>query len=523
MTPAASEGHPNAPFSIGQASLILVLGFTGSRALGVLRNTALAGAFGAGPELDAYLAAFRLPDIIFQLIVGAALGSALLPTLASTYAQVSPRAAWRLASAALTWFTAIGAIVSAVAFAAAPQLVPLSVPGFTPEQQALTVDLTRIMLGSSVFFCASGVVTGILNARYHFLLPALAPWLYNLSIIGGALFLAAPLGIAGPAWAVTAGAALHLFVQLPALARLGMTYSPTASIRTPGVSEVLRLMGPRVLGLGTIQVNWLVSTILASTLAAGSVTALNYAWTIAMLPIGVFGMAPAIASFPALAEAAATGSWQRYRELLTTSLRFAVFLGVPGTVGLLLIREPLVALLFQRGLFDAASTELTAGVLLYYSLGLLPHAALEVIARGSYALHDTKTPLFYAVLGMISHVLFCLTLIGPLGVRGLALAMTLAALVETGGLLFALNRRTGGLPWPPMARAASKTIAASALMGGTVWLALAIAPPSHGVTSWLTAVIIAVTIGGSTYAVGSVLLNNPDITALLHRLRIRTP
>ena len=124
---------------------------------------------------------------------------------------------------------------------------------------------------------------------------------------------------------------------------------------------------------------------------------------------------------------------------------------------------------------------------------------------------------------MISHVLFSLALIGPLGVRGLALAMTLAALVETGGLLFALNRRTGGLPWPPMARAASKTIAASALMGGTVWLALTIAPPSHGVTSWLTAVIIAVTIGGSTYAVGSVLLNNPDITALLHRLRIRTP
>ena len=509
------------PHSVGWASLILVLGFAGSRALGVIRNMALAETFGAGAELDAYFAAFRLPDIIFQLIAGAALGSAFLPTFATVFTRVSPAAAWRLSSAAITFFTLLGAATAAVGFLLAPLLVPLTVPGFQEAPQALTVTLTRVMLASAVFFCASGIITGTLNARYHFLLPAIAPALYNLSIIGGTLTLSGSWGILAPAWGVVIGAALHLLVQLPGLVRIGMVYHWRTHPATAGLGEVLRLMGPRVLSLASIQVNWLVITVLASTLSVGNLAALSYAWAVAMLPLGVFGIAPATAAFPALAEAAAQGNWKRYQEMLSTGVRLTLFLAIPGSVGLILLREPLVVLLFQRGLFDAESARLTATALLFFSVGLAAHTLLEVASRGSYALRDTRTPLLFALIGSAGHIVFSLLLVRPLGAGGLALAMSLAAVLEAGGLFLALTRRVQDFDWSTVATSATKTLIATAVMGGAVLWMLRALSPGQEAQEPLLAVLAGGLLGLGVFTAAAALLKSPDLSAMWQQLRVR--
>lgn len=500
--------------SIGTASVILVLGFAGSRALGVVRNIALAGTFGTGPELDAYFAAFRLPDALFQLIVGAALGSAFIPTFANTFTRVSPADAWRLAGAALNIFTLLGAAAAGLGFALAPWLVPLTVPGFPESQQELTVTLTRTMLLSTVFFCASGTVGGILNARGHFLLPAVVPWLYNLSIIGGTWWLSGVFGVLGPAIGVAVGAALHLLIQLPGLARVGMRYTLAFHPKTPGMGEIFRLMGPRVLGLATIQVNWLVTTVLASTLSAGSVAALSYAWAVTMLPLSVFGMAPATAAFPTLAQAAAQEDWARFRHTLSTGLRITLFLTIPSSVGLILLREPLIALLFQRGLFDAASTRLTAFALLFYGGGLFAHVLQEMAARGSYSLRDTKTPFAFASLGMVAHVVFSLLLREPMGVGGLALAMSLAATLETGGLLLALLRRLDGFDWKELVTSGLRTLAATVVMAGAVQGVLAATAGIEGTPGSIVTLAAGMVLGSASYAGTAVVLRCPELQTL---------
>lgn len=452
------------PSALGTAATIVALGFVGSRVLGLARNMALGGVFGTSPELDAYFAAFRLPDVIFQLLAGAALASAFIPTFSTYLTKGELQEAWKLASIVLN-LVALGTMFLALAaFMLAPWLVPLTVPGFLPEHQQLTVLLTRIMLLSPVFFCLSGILSGILQARHHFLFPAVAPLLYNLAIIIGTLLLSGPLGIVGPAVGVAVGSALHLVVQVPALRRSGMVYRAALTFDHPGVREVLRLMGPRVLGFAAIQVNWLVTTALASMLAAGSLAALNYAWALAVLPITVFGVAIATAAFPAMAEQAAQQRQEALGHTLSASLRLILFLTIPASLGLLLLRDPLIALVFQRGLFSQASAQAVAWALLFYALGLWALSAQEVVTRGFYALHDTRTPLFFSLGAMVLHLLLCLSLVSPLGHGGLALALSLSGTLEALGLLLVLRGRVTAWQGAPLLASMGRTGAASVAM-----------------------------------------------------------
>lgn len=507
--------------NLGLAAAILVGGFAGSRALGVVRNMVLAGSFGAGPELDAYFAAFRVPDFIFQVLAGAALGAAFLPTFAGLYGQGRHAAAWRLAGAGISLATLGGAVAAGVCFLLAPVLVPLTVPWFPPEQQQRTVDLTRIMLASSVLFCASGLVTGVLNGRHHFLLPALAPWGYNLSIIAGALLLGGTMGVAGVAWGVAVGSLVHLAVQLPGLRAVGMPGSALlfrTDRQVEGLTQVLRLMGPRVLGLATLQMSWLVTTFLASGLAPGSLAALNYAWAIAMLPVGVAAMAPAMAAFPAIAEAAATHDWQRFRSLLSAGIRLVGFLAIPIAVWLALLGEPVVEGLLQRGEFTAESTRQTAGVLFWLALGLPAHGLLEVVARGSYALQDTRTPLAFAVVGLAMHTGLSLVTMGPWGVNGLAVALSCAAWVEVGGLAVVVLTRTPGFVARDLLRPLGSTVAASvvAAAGMLLWVAWARDQAGAG---WALVGVGGALAGTVTFLAAAAALRHPDLSTLWGGLR----
>jgi len=321
---------------IARAAGVVMVAFVASRALGLGREMIISRYFGTSADYDAYLAAFRLPDILFQLVAGGALGSAFIPMFTSYLARGDEEGAWRLASAVVNLILLILTSLAVIAALLAPQVVALIAPGFPPGQRALAAELMRLMLISPVVFGVSGIVMGILNSHQHFLLPALAPSMYNLSIIGGAVFLAPRLGVRGLAIGVVIGAGLHLLIQVPGLLRVGTRYFPMLGLRHPGVHEVGRLMLPRTLGLAIVQLNFLVNTILASELPAGSLSALNYAFLLMLLPQGIFAQAIATVAFPTFAAQFARDEVAEMRSTLSATLRTILYLTIPASVGLYL-------------------------------------------------------------------------------------------------------------------------------------------------------------------------------------------
>jgi putative peptidoglycan lipid II flippase len=509
---------------IARAASIVVVAFALSRALGLVRNVVIASKFGTSADLDAYLAAFRLPDILFQLVAGGALGSAFIPTFSGYLARDDRAGAWRLTSAVVNLVLLALTISAALAALAAPWLVERVIaPGFDAETAALTARLMRVMLISSVIFGVSGVVMGALNAQQHFVLPAVAPMLYNLSIIAGALFLAPSLGVMGLAVGVAAGSALHLAVQIPGLVRFRARYTPLLTVQDPGVYQVMRLMGPRVLGLAVVQVNFLVNTNLGSSLGEGAVSALNLAWLLMLLPQGMFAQAVGTAAFPTFAEQAARGQRAALRAALAATLRAVFALSLPAAVGLAVLRGPLVALLFERGYFDASSTRLVAGALLFYALGLVAHAGLEIVARAFYALQDTKTPLLVGGGAMLLNVVLSLTLpalfeaAGWLALGGLALANSLATTLEVAGLLWLIRGRLNGLQGRRSLPTLVRCTAAAALMG------LALAALQWALPGLDTLLLgpLGVALGGLVYLGAAWALGVEEVRAVVLRVKQR--
>ncbi len=466
----AASGASATSRRVAGAALIVMAFFIISRFTGLAREIIIGARFGTSAEYDAYLAAFRVPDLLFQLVAGGALGSAFIPVFAGHWVRGEKPAAWLLFSRVLNLVTLLLILLAATAILFAQPLVSnIIAPGFSPEQQAETAQLMRIMLTGTVVFGASGLVMGALNATQHFLWPAAAPVVYNLAIIASVWWLAPRMGIAGLAWGVVAGAIGHLLVQLPQLMRTGVVYAPSADLRDAGVREVLRLMGPRVLGLFFVQMQFLVNTILASGLAAGSLSALNYAWLIMLLPLGIFAQSVATAVFPTFAAQIAEGDADAMRRTLSQTLRTVLFLIIPAAVGLITFGAMIVRLLLERGSFTADSTALVAYALAFYALGLVGHASLEIMVRAFYALHNTWTPVLVGVGAMLLNILLSFWWVQPLGFGGLALANSVATLLEALLLLILLRRALGGIDGRALALSAGRTALAAAVMGAALY------------------------------------------------------
>ncbi len=529
MRPTAVAGEAPASAQVAAAkaqiaraaALVMVL-FVASRAMGLAREMVISHLFGTSGDLDAYLAAFRLPDILFQLAAGGALASAFIPTFATHLAHGERRRAWRLASAVINLVLILTVALALLAALLAPWLVRLVIaPGFDPARQELTASLMRIMLVTPAIFGVSGVVMGILNAHQHFLLPALAPILYNAGIILGGVVLAPTWGVTGLAIGVVVGAIWHLLIQLPGLVRYNLRYTALLGLRDPSVHEVGRLMLPRVLGLAAVQLNFLVNTILASGLAPGSLSALNYAWLLMLLPQGVFAQAVATAAFPTFSTQVAKGQHDEMRSTLAATLRAVLYLALPAAFGLILLRGPLVQLIFQRGAFTATSTQLVAGALALYALGLPAHCVVEIAVRAFYAMHDTKTPVVISVAAMGLNVVLSLVLIAVFGAVGwppyigLALSNSVATTVEMSVLTVLLRRRLGGLEGGRMVSSLARMGLATAAMAATVGL---VAWGTSGTTVWL-AVPFAVAAGTLAYGGTSLAVRAPELRALLAMTR----
>ncbi len=507
------------------ATAIVAAGFLGSRLLGVLRSVAIAHAFGTSPELSAYWVAFRLPDLIFQLLAGATLGSAFIPTFARMLTHKGEEEGWRLASSVLNLVFIATIVFAVLGYFLAPLLVPAMAPGLGQdtgqqhELRQLAIDLTRLMMLSPVLFAASGMFMGILNARHHFLFPAIAPMVYNISIIVGALV---SHNVHVLALAVVIGAGLHFAVQLPALAGVGMRWRPIADWRDSAVREVGRLMAPRVLGLAAFQLNLLITTFFASRVSDAAISGVNYAWLIVLTPLGLFGMAISTAVFPTMAEQAARNV-RELRRTLERSMRLILFLTLPSAVALMILAHPLVAFLFQHGAFTKSSTEITQAALIFYAIGLAGHAAIEILSRGFYSLSDTRTPVAFALVSLVANVILSAILVGPFGVKGLALSVSLATLLEAGLLFWTLRSRLEGLDVAAIGWSLAQTALAAVLMAGAIGLYLLLLHEAgHFDFSRTGDAFLALAggalVGGAVFAITARMLRSEEAELLLRRL-----
>lgn len=462
--------------SFAGATAIMMGTFVASRVLGWLRLSVIGAKFGASSELDAFWAAFLIPDLIFNLLVAGALSSAFIPVFTSYLAKERESEAWRVASSVINGLLLLLVLISGGVWLVAPYLVGLIVPAASPAQAALATDLSRIMLLSPIFMGLSSLVTGILNSYRQFLSGAVAPVVYNATIILFAIFLEPFAGIYALAYGVVAGALAMWVVQIPELAFRRTQFGFVLDLAHPGVREFLALSGPRIAALLLVFAVNVVDTVLALRLAEGSLTTLRYAFQLMLLPFGVFSMTVSAAIFPSLSHLASLGQEQRLRQALAQALRLILFLTLPAAIVMIVLRRPIVHLLFQYGEFGDAAREATAVAFLFYALGLAGHALVQILTRAFYAAKDTRTPLLSTFVSIAANVALAILLVGTpdpdgeaLGIRGLALANAIATNAEALLLVILLQPRIR-LPLGGLVFSTSKHFAAALLMGIAIFV-----------------------------------------------------
>jgi len=424
------------------ASLLVGAFFGVDKLVALARQIIVARFFGLDPVLDAYNTANNLPDLLFALISGGALAMAFIPVLTEILSREGRPAAWRLFS-----LVANLAFVVTAAGAALLALNPLFfvqsivAPGFELPQQQLVAELMRINLIATLLFSISGLTMGALQSHQHFLLPAIAPVLYNAGQIVGVVYLSPALGIHGLAYGVILGAALHLGIQIPGLIRYRFRWTPGLTVRDPAVQRVLRLMGPRILTLGLLNLIFIANDNLASHLGAGAVSALAYGWLIMQLPETVIGTAAGTALLPTLSEQVARGDTAALRRLLRRAVGVLVVVLVPLTLISLVLVRPGIKLVFEGRAFTAENSELVILAARMFLLGLLGHSLVDVAARTFYAHQDARTPLWLAAVTLALYVGLGVMLSEVMGFAGLALANSLAFTTEATLMLVILYRR----------------------------------------------------------------------------------
>ena len=432
--------------NILSAAVIIGISYLASALLGLIRNHLLAARFFGGLEadLDVYFAAFVIPDTIFQLLVVGAISAAFIPVY-QEYSHKSESEAHDLANSALTSIGFIFFILSALVAIFARPLSGL-VAHFSPEKLDLMANLIRLMSLAQLLFTVSAFLTGVLQSQRRFLMPAIAPLLYNLGTILGILFLSPSLGIYSAAVGVVLGSLLHLLIQIPTALSIG--YRPAIKIapRHPGVLTMLRLMPPRTLALGLGQIERWVAVNLASLLSAGSLSIFNFARQLYVLPISLFGVSLSQASFPALSEAAILPDKSKYKELLSKSILQIFFFALPASVMVLILRVPLVRIAFGAKSFPWDATLTTGRALAVLAFSIAPQAVTQTLIRSLHALKDTKTPVYTGIVTMISFVSLAF-IFGKmeLGVIGITLAMSLSNLLDFFLLFYIIRHRVGNL------------------------------------------------------------------------------
>lgn len=477
-----------------RATGVVAAGTLLSRVLGLLRDVVISGVFGAGPLTDAFFVAFAIPNFFRRLMGEGSLAVAVVPVY-TRYLTQDREEAQKALRAVATAAVLVLLALTAGGVAGARGLVELQVFGWrSGEVLPLAVELTRICFPYLFFISLVALSMGVLNAHGHFAAPALAPCLLNLSLIASALLLAPLLDppVKALAWGVLAGGILQLLLQLPFLRSHGVKFRPLLELRHPAVLRIGRLMLPMVAGIAVFQVNQVVNRLLASFLPHGSISYLYYADRIFEFPLGLFAVALGVAALPSFSRRVAHGQWEQFREDVEMALRTILFISVPATVGMMVLRVPLVHVIFQHGVFSPRDTVLTAQALMAYSPGVAAYGAIHVLSRAFYATEEARTPVKCAAIGAGVNLAAGLLLMGPLRHAGLALANSLAAWVNA-TLLFHLLRGQLPLQGRPLAKGLGKALLASgAMVPWLLWTSSKgewVNPAGFGKTLFLLAIV----------------------------------
>jgi putative peptidoglycan lipid II flippase len=518
-----------------KAAGIIGLAVMCSRLLGLVREQIFAALFGGGMAMDAFTAAFRIPNLLRDLFAEGALSTAFVTTFSKTIARGSDEDAWRLANKVATMTASVLGVLCVAGMVFSPQLVALLAPGFDPEKAALTAQLTRIMFPFILLVSLAALVMGMLNAKNLFGVPAMASSFFNIGSIVGGVGLGfwfdphfGPRALIGLAFATLIGGGLQLAVQLPSLTRLGYRFRPDIHWRDPGIKAILLLMGPAVIAASTTQVNVLVNSMFASTLGDGAIFWLAIAFRLMQLPLGLFGVALGTVTLPLLSRLVVAGKMREFRSELARAIRWGFLLTLPSTVGLMLLAEPIISVLYQHGKFNAEQAAQAAGALRFYAIGLAGYAALKVLVNAFYAIDRRKTPMLVSFLAVGLNLLFnwIFTFRLGWGHRGLAFSTGCMATFNFLLLYFLMQHQLKGLE----SRHLLSMLAKLAL--AIVPLVAVCAASSHWLLAdWqhqallpkIAALLVTVIAGAGLFAASGILLHIEELKelrdAFMRRLR----
>ncbi|MDP2168069.1 MAG: murein biosynthesis integral membrane protein MurJ [Thermodesulfovibrionales bacterium] len=447
-----------------------------SRILGYGRDMVLAFYFGATGVSDTFFVAFRIPNLLRELFAEGSMTAAVIPVLTEYQNTKGFEESKRLLRVAFTFVLIAAGAITVLGIVFAPAIVSVIAPGFvkSPEKFSTAVLLTRIMFPFLLFISLAALLMGGLNTRRIFFIPALAPAMLNITIIGTVFILASRIAepVVAVAWGVLLGGVVQFAFQVPSALKEGYSLRPDYDFRHQGLKKIGRLVAPATLGMAANQVNVLISSILASFLAGGSITYLFYSMHLIQFPVGIFGVAMGMAVLPSLSGHALAGDTERLREDFSFSLRLLFFLTVPAMAGLIALREPIISTLFQRGRFDYAATKGTADALLFYSLGIWSMVGVRVVAATFYSMQDTKTPARVAVAALTANIVLSLLLMGPMSYKGLALANAAASMLNFSLLFYFLRKKLRRLGSRKILNSFLKVSLSSAVMAVSVWLLL---------------------------------------------------
>ena len=461
--------------TILSASIVLAVTFGLSAILGFLRSRFLYAAFFkcCVAQLDVYNAAFRLPDLIFKLLVTGALSASFIPVF-SSHLQKDSQKAYKIASSVINILLLIFGVASLIVLIFTRPLNNLIAAGFGPEQLDLMVNLTRILLIAQIFFLISNFITAILQVNQIFIIPAISPIIYNVFIILSIFTLAPTFGIYGVVYGAVIGAFFHLAIQIPAVKRQGFKYKLILDTKLDGVKEVFRLMIPRSLSLGLGEIENTVTLFFASGLTAGSISLLNLALQLMYLPSRIFGTTVGQASLPLLSKNVARNELKDFRDTVAKIISQSLFIALPITVITLVQRLAIIRLLFGSQNFPWAATLTTARILAFLTPAIVCQAVIQILIRSFYALHNTKIPFKVSLLSLIFNITssFLLVKFTPLGVIGLAISSTIGNIIQTIGLFYFFIKLVDGFDWINTLKKINKILFASLVMGIITWLSL---------------------------------------------------
>ncbi|MCF6290037.1 MAG: murein biosynthesis integral membrane protein MurJ [Desulfobacterales bacterium] len=503
---------------IARAASTVSIAVMCSRVLGLIREQVFAGLFGAGLAYDAFVVAFRIPNLLRDLFGEGALSAAFITVFTDYDTNKGSRKTWLLASNVLVFFAIALSIITLIGIFFTDHILMLLAPDFAlvADKMELTARLTVIMFPFLIFISLSAVVMGILNTKGKFFIPAMASSFFNLgSIIGGVgLALLLPRfgqpAIVGMAIGTLIGGLLQFTLQLPALRRTGFTFTPRLNLADPGLRRILLLMVPAVIGLSATQINIFVNTNFAASCVQGSVSWLNYAFRFVQFPIGVFGVAISIATLPVISRHAALRDMTSLKATYVSALTLAFCLTIPATVGLIMLAEPIIRLIYQHGAFTALDTTRTAQALALYAVGLFAYASVKIMVPVFYALNDTRYPVIGSFIAVGANIVVILLTIDRFQHQAIALSTSCAMTINFLFLSIVLHRKVGGYSLTYLLTGLGKVLLAAAVMAGFLFFM------GKGLAGWLDggiltqgAALLLLVIGGAgVYGV------------ILHRLRL---